>query len=144
VRKIWHTARAWLPARFLRPALLVEIALAISVASQGAFLVRQLSDKAFLRTQGMTMARPSSPRTNMLRNLESRPGAHLVFVHYSADYSLHDEWVYNAADMPSARVIFAHDLGVEKNRELIERQGDRQVWLATVTPDEKLLIPYGE
>ncbi len=34
-----------------------------------------------------------------------------MFVHYAEDYTINDEWVYNAADIQAAKIVFAHDLG---------------------------------
>jgi hypothetical protein len=80
---------------------------------------------------------PGNPtqRTLAARRLESTPGRHLVFVRYGPQHSVHDEWVYNRADIGSAKVVWANDLGEERNRELISFLGDRRVWLAL--PDER-------
>jgi hypothetical protein len=86
---------------------------------------------------------PGDPtqRTLAAERLESTPGRHLVFVHYGPDHVVHDEWVYNRADIAAAKVVWANDLGEARNRELIRFLSDRQVWLAT--PDERsALNPY--
>src|SRR5712671_442956 len=62
--------------------------------------------------------------------LNAREGSHLVFVAY------HDEsdkrpfdWVYNAADIDAAKIVWARDLGPAKNQELIDYYNLRKVWL---------------
>jgi hypothetical protein len=86
---------------------------------------------------------PGDPtqRTLAAERLESTAGRHLVFVRYGPDHIVHDEWVYNLANLGEQKVVWANDLGEERNRELIRYLGDRQVWLAT--PDElPTLAPY--
>lgn len=73
-------------------------------------------------------------RATILRDLESRPGKHLVIVQYSPTHNVHLEWVYNRADLSGARVVWARDMGPEKNAELIRALSGRTVW--TVAADE--------
>ena len=86
---------------------------------------------------------PGNPtqRNQAAERLESMPGRHLVFVRYGPKHSVHDEWVYNGAEIRNAKVVWANDLGQDRDRELIRYLGDRRVWLAL--PDERpALMPY--
>jgi hypothetical protein len=86
---------------------------------------------------------PTIPTQRMLaaERLDTLPRSQLVFVRYGPDHEVHDEWVYNRADIPSAKIVWANDLGEERNHELIRYLGDRQVWLAQ--PDQSpVLTPY--
>jgi len=68
----------------------------------------------------------------MARTLESigrQPGKHLVVVRYGPDHNLHDEWVYNAADIDAAKVVLARDMSPQENDELLRYFADRRVWL---------------
>ena len=47
----------------------------------------------------------------------------------SADHEILEEWVYNTAGIDGSRVVWARDMGVKKNQELITYFQDRQVWL---------------
>ncbi len=67
-------------------------------------------------------------RPRILRALEADEHRHLVFVRYGPDHSVHDEWIYNAADIDAAEVVWARDLGPERNRRLVEHFGDRKAW----------------
>jgi len=81
-------------------------------------------------------------RTFVSRQLDRIPGKLLVFVHYSDHHIFQDEWVYNAADIDHARIVFARDLGREDNAQLLAYYPDRQIWL--LDPDDRppSLVPY--
>jgi len=64
------------------------------------------------------------------RKLAAIPGKLLVFVRYNpVRHVFQDEWVYNAADIDGARIVFARDLGTEENEKLRKYYADRSVWL---------------
>jgi hypothetical protein len=69
-------------------------------------------------------------RARMEAQLEQAPGQQLVFVRYSPVHQLGLDWVYNRADIDAARVIWARDLGPEKNAELLKYFARRKFWLA--------------
>jgi hypothetical protein len=85
-------------------------------------------------------------RTEMIRQLSSNGRPNLVFVRYpTPDWHVNIEWVYNSADIDSQRVVFAHDLGTNMNRELLDYYKDRTVWLLTFDPNDPnkfFLNPY--
>jgi hypothetical protein len=78
---------------------------------------------------------PEPARARMLRQLEASGGRHLVVVRYLPRHNFHDEWVYNAADIDAAPVVWARDMGDEGNRGLLHYFQNRQVWLAE--PDQQ-------
>ena len=49
--------------------------------------------------------------------------------HLIVRHNIHEEWVYNAADLETAPVIWARDLGQEKNRRLLEQYKGRKAWI---------------
>jgi hypothetical protein len=67
---------------------------------------------------------------------------HVILVRYSANNSPHEEWVYNGADIDDQEVIWAHDLGAEANRTLLEYYKDRTIWLYQPDIDLFRLEPY--
>lgn len=98
---------------------------------------------------------PGSPRglerARVLAQFQAQEGKHLVLVRYMPDGHFvvggtHDplavEWVYNEADIDHAKVVWARDMGPEKNQELLDYYKDRRVWLAE--PDKKpvSVTPY--
>jgi hypothetical protein len=68
-------------------------------------------------------------RRDAIRRLESEGGRHLVVVRYGPNHDVHEEWVYNDADIDGSSVIWARDMGDARNRELLDYYRDRHVWL---------------
>lgn len=92
----------------------------------------------------MTASPRGLERARGLTQLRATEGKHLVLVRYSSyerfvGGGAHDplavEWVYNEADIDRAKVVWARDMGPEKNQELLDYYKDRRVWLAE--PDKK-------
>jgi hypothetical protein len=52
------------------------------------------------------------------RQFSEVPGELLIFVRYAPQHLFQEEWVWNAADIDGARVVWARDLGPEENRKL--------------------------
>jgi hypothetical protein len=77
-----------------------------------------------------------SDRADLLHDLESKPGKHVVLVRYSPDHSVHEEWVFNAADIDASKVIWARDLPGEVNDQLFRYYPDRTIWLALPDTNE--------
>ncbi len=74
------------------------------------------------------------PRVRLQHELESEPGPQLAVVRYAPSHDpLGVEWVYNAADIDAAKVVWAREMSPDRNRELITYFSNRKVWL--VEPD---------
>jgi hypothetical protein len=73
-------------------------------------------------------------RALLQAQLERDGAQHLILVRYGPDHDVHDEWVYNAADIDAAAVVWARDHGPEGNRDLLLHFRGRQVW--TLEADE--------
>ena len=94
-----------------------------------------------------TQIEPSYPRGNVQRasivsELEHSPGQHLILVRYANDHIPDKEWVYNAADIDSAKVVWARDMGEQKNQELLEYFKGRVVWLLQADESPPKLTHY--
>ena len=76
------------------------------------------------------------------RQLARAPGKQLVFVRYWPRHIFQDEWVYNAADIDGARVVWARDLGSQENGALRRYYPDRAVWLLEPDARPPRLTPY--
>jgi hypothetical protein len=82
-------------------------------------------------------------RTLVLQNLQAEPGKHLVIVRYNEDdLSVHDEWVFNGADIDGSKVIWARELDKTQNQKLFEYFKDRKIWLATTQDGHLAFGPY--
>jgi len=81
-------------------------------------------------------------RRTIQRKLESLPGKHLVMVRYGDDHNIHDDWVYNGAEMDTAKVIWAREIEPEQDGKLFAYFQDRKVWLVTPDTDNTYLEPY--
>jgi len=84
----------------------------------------------------------SKDRAQIVRSLESTPGQHLVLVRYTPEHYPLREWVYNAADIDHAKIVWARDIPGQDLQPLLNYFKDRKVWLlqADQTPPE--LRPY--
>lgn len=71
-------------------------------------------------------------RTRVWEHLAALGGRHVVFVRYSPNHSFHDEWVYNAADVDSSRIVWCRSLGPAEDREAARYYESRRKWLVTV------------
>jgi len=80
-------------------------------------------------------------RVRMQSILESMPGRHLVIVVYHRFDNPGNDWVYNGPDIDSAKVVWARDMGLEGNQELLRYFANRQVWFTDRQPPFALL-PY--
>jgi hypothetical protein len=81
-------------------------------------------------------------RAQIEAKLEQLPGRQLVIVRYSADHNTFDDWVYNAADIDNAKVIWAREMSDQDNLELMRYYRDRKVWLVQPDLQPAGLSPY--
>jgi branched-subunit amino acid transport protein AzlD len=81
-------------------------------------------------------------RAKALAQLEALPGDQLVMVRYNRYHSTANEWVYNRADIDTARIVWARDMGDSGNAELLRYFPQRRVWLAEPDLAPPRLSPY--
>jgi hypothetical protein len=81
-------------------------------------------------------------RAAIAEKLQRTPGKHLIVVRYTEDHNIHDDWVYNGADIDAAKVLWARELSPEQNSTLFAYFKDRQIWLATPDTDNTFLEHY--
>jgi len=83
-------------------------------------------------------------RVQIQRQLNATPGKHLVIVSYSDTHSVHEEWVYNGADIDGSKIVWARDMGPDVNAQLVHYFKDRTAWVAEEGPGTVSLTPYSE
>jgi hypothetical protein len=81
-------------------------------------------------------------RLSVMEELLHQPGKHLIVVRYSEDHNIHDEWVYNGADIDGSKVIWARELDKEQNAKLFAYFKDRHIWLVEPDDDNTAIKPY--
>ena len=81
-------------------------------------------------------------QAEVIRSLEDAPGEHLVFVRYLDGHIVHNEWVYNRADIDASGIVWARDMGPARNAELVSYFGTRKVWLLESGRPEGQTLPF--
>jgi hypothetical protein len=81
-------------------------------------------------------------RVRIEAGLEQLPGKQLVMVRYSPEHHLLDEWVYNASNIDSSKVIWAREMDAADNLELIRFYKSRHVWLVQPDAQPPEVSPY--
>jgi hypothetical protein len=76
------------------------------------------------------------------RQLTRAPGKQLVFVRYWPQHRF-QEWIHNGAGIDAGRIVWALDLGPEKNQQLIRYYyPERKVWVLEPDAHPPKLTPY--
>jgi hypothetical protein len=89
--------------------------------------------------------RPPTPQEQATKQVQAagRKGERqLVIVRYLPYHNPHVEFVFNRADIDHSSIVWARDMGDEKNRELIAYYPDRQVWLLEPDSPSLTVTPY--
>jgi hypothetical protein len=81
-------------------------------------------------------------RAVLQEKLSHAPGKHLIIVRYAEDHNIHDEWVFNGAEIDGAKVLWARETNAEQNAKLFAYFKDRQIWLVEPDTDNTEFIPY--
>lgn len=132
--RVWRPAAAHQSGLFLVTAIPVICLLLAGIRVYADPLHVRLSITPTFTWYGGT--RPFGPtRKAVLKVLQTLPGGQLVIVRYSGEHNVPDEWVYNAADVDKAKVVWARDMGCSHDRELIRYFRTRNPWL--LEPDFK-------
>lgn len=123
-------------------------------APVGPLLVRSVPlvcvGMIFLRIAGIVAHAPLEPtwplgnkdRVKIVQRLNTIPGQHLVIVQYGPDHNVDRDWIYNAPDIDGARIVWARDMGKDKNLELLHYFNGRHAWLMSGDDSPPQLEPY--
>ncbi len=84
-------------------------------------------------------------RNQIAQELARMPGKQLVFVRYAPDHRVHDEWVWNRADIDASQTVWARAMDdPAQDQELLRYYPDRKAWLLEPDKQPLRLIPYPE
>lgn len=125
--------------RLLRPAgktSSVNLPAVIVAVCVGSFLL------AIVTRRNEPQSRFVQQRRSVLQSLTRDASRHLVIVRYPESHNIHEEWVYNAADIDGSPIVWARDMGQEENRELVKYFAGRKAWLLVPTEGAATLLPY--
>jgi hypothetical protein len=121
----------------------------IGLALSRALVLALIFDTAAATTRGICdpllwPCEGDISRQVIAEKLSQTPGKHLIVVRYGPEdeHNIHDEWVYNGAEIDNAKVLWARELGAEQNAKLFAYFKDRSIWLVTPDDDNTYLEPY--
>jgi hypothetical protein len=136
--------RAWRPGGSRSGLAIVRILPAICLLLAGVRAVAAPLGIAVYRWPTMWSGTEplGIPRSLVAAQLERFPGKQLAIVHYEADHSVFDDWVYNAADIDRSRVVWAREMDDAADAALLHYFRDRHVWLVEPDAVPPRISPY--
>ena len=120
--------RTWRPLR-LPAGLMISRAIVLLLLVWMAFpIAHVLATPVNLEPwHGMLLAQQLD-RARLQAQLERTPGQHLVIVRNRVSAGGGQDWIYNEPDIDHAKVVWARDMGEERNQELLRYFAARRVW----------------
>jgi len=86
------------------------------------------------------LAAQLSPRAAIEQRFNKLPGEHLVLVRYSSKHNIHEEFVYNDADIDRSKIVWAREIPERDLNPLLAYFRNRDVWV--LEPDENPVRVY--
>jgi hypothetical protein len=109
-------------------------------------------EEALAHTRGRDMITQSfaqlsshfeSARRPIIQLLAKQSGRQLVVVRYAPQHDfLFEEWVYNRADIDASKIVWAREMGPEKDRPFLAYFHHRRIWLLEPDQSPPKLSPY--
>jgi len=110
--------------KLLPAVMLLVLTLRVGAQSLGLPYTQKLNFQSWCcRVEG------NQNKARITADLDLIPGNHLVFVRAKTDEYNLLQWIYNDADIDRSRIVWARDLGPERNAELARYYAGRQVWM---------------
>jgi hypothetical protein len=129
--RLWRSGGRWVGGDFAR---------AIPMLACAMILLRIPAIAAHAPIE-LAWPRGNLERARILHQLQQQPRQQLVIVHYGPNHNVDDEWVYNDADIDHAQVVWARDMGKDRNRELLKYFQQRKVWMVDGDSPRHELLP---
>lgn len=86
----------------------------------------------------------SIERAQISARLRTEPGKHLIIVRYKPTHNPHHEWVYNAADIDNAKIVWAREIPGKEIQPLLDYFKERQAWLLDADAFHPQLRSFGD
>jgi hypothetical protein len=124
--------------------VLVAVAGLEQLGGTAALLILCLCAAHFVFWYGRSFFEPAArtARGEIIQRLQQLPGKQLVLVRYWPRHIFQNEWVYNAADIDGARIVWTRDLGNDEDQKLLHYYPDRTAWLLEPDANPPKLSPY--
>ena len=81
-------------------------------------------------------------RARIQQRLQREPGPQLAIVRYRSTHNPFEEWVYNAASIDTAKIVWARELDERSNLELVRYYHNRRIWLVDADGVPPTVVPY--
>jgi hypothetical protein len=132
----------WTRSQYVAPATAAVAVLLAAAAHRSAITFPRVGRGAGAAALVGTALLPFGPappgphfqRAQLATALRAEPGRQLVLVRYDPDHRSDDEWVYNDADPPSSKVVWARDDGTMPTTAVRAAYPGRTVWHVDVGP----------
>jgi hypothetical protein len=123
--------------KFLPIAMALVLTLRIAAQSLGLPYTQKLNFQSWCcRVEG------NHNKARIAAVLDLIPGDHLVFVREKTDEYNLLQWIYNDADIDRSRIVWARDLGPERDAELVRYYSERKVWLVDPNVEPATLVKF--
>jgi hypothetical protein len=124
-------------ARFLPITMALVLTLRIGAQSLGLPYTQALNFQSWCcRVEG------NHNKARIAAVLDLVPGDHLVFVRAKTDEYNLLQWIYNDADIDRSRIVWARDLGAERDAELVRYYKGRDVWMVDPNVEPASCVRY--
>lgn len=130
--------------------VLIGAALAYPQLVEPTFANNNYSNQINSSMQTLTLDKPSTSaiperatffKVGLEKVIEKLPNKYIALVSYDSGYSVFDEVVYNKADIENSKLIWAYDLGEEKNAALLNYYKSRKVLRVKISGSQIEIIP---
>jgi len=81
-------------------------------------------------------------RLDVIKTLNHAEGQHLVVVRYRQNHDPLEEWVYNAADIDAAKIVWAREMKPADNARLLDYFQNRRIWLLDADAEPPGLVEH--
>jgi hypothetical protein len=123
--------------KFLPVAMALVLTLRVGAQSVGLPYTQKVNFQSWCcRVEG------NHNKARIAAELKAMPGDHLVFVRTKTDELNLLQWIYNDADIDASRIVWARDLGVDRNAELVRYYPGRQVWMVDPNVEPATCVKY--